>query len=151
MLLDIVDFLWFLGRFSSVAQSCLTLPPHGLQHARLPCPPPTPEACWNSCPSSRWCHSTVSSSVVLWFYSWIILHCLPPLILCPFSSGPVPSLVPGITGTSFVPRSDVLGAGKNGVGTGSSCSSCFLDLFLACLQFSELSACALVSKWGQRK
>ena len=38
--------------------------PHGLQHARLPCPSPTPGACSNSCPSSRWCHPTISSSVV---------------------------------------------------------------------------------------
>ena len=38
--------------------------PHGLQHARLPCPLPTPGACSNSCPSSRWCHPTISSSVV---------------------------------------------------------------------------------------
>ena len=36
----------------------------GLQHARLPCPSPTPRACSNSCPSSRWCHPTISSSVV---------------------------------------------------------------------------------------
>ena len=45
-----------LLRFSSVAQSCLTLQPHGLQHARLPCPSPTPGAYSNSSPSSRWCH-----------------------------------------------------------------------------------------------
>ena len=38
--------------------------PHGLQHARLPCQSPTPEACSNSCPLSRWCHPTISSSVV---------------------------------------------------------------------------------------
>ena len=38
--------------------------PHGLQHTRLPCPSPTPRACSNSCSSSRWCHSTISSSVV---------------------------------------------------------------------------------------
>ena len=37
---------------------------HGLQHTRLPCPSPTPRACWNSCPSSWWCHPTISSSVV---------------------------------------------------------------------------------------
>ena len=36
----------------------------GLQHARLPCPSPSPGACSNSCPSSRWCHPTISSSVV---------------------------------------------------------------------------------------
>ena len=37
---------------------------HGLQHARLPCPSPTPGACLNSCPSSRWCLPTISSSVI---------------------------------------------------------------------------------------
>ena len=34
------------------------------QHARLPCPSPTPRACSNSCPSSRWCHPTISSPVI---------------------------------------------------------------------------------------
>ena len=38
--------------------------PHGLQHTRLPWTPPTPRAYSNSCPLSRWCHPTVSSSVV---------------------------------------------------------------------------------------
>ena len=38
--------------------------PHGLQHARLPCPSPIPRPCSNSCPSSQWCHPTTSSSVV---------------------------------------------------------------------------------------
>ena len=41
-----------------------SLRPHGLQHARLPCPSPTPGACSHSCPSSRWCHPTISSSVI---------------------------------------------------------------------------------------
>ena len=41
-----------------------SLRPHGLQHARLPCPSPTPRACSNSCPSSQWCHPTISSSVI---------------------------------------------------------------------------------------
>ena len=36
--------------------------PHGLQHARLPCPSPTPRVYSNSCPLSRWCHPTNSSS-----------------------------------------------------------------------------------------
>ena len=49
--------------FSSVAQLCTTLWLHGLQHARLPCPSPTPRACSNSCPSSWWCYPTISSSV----------------------------------------------------------------------------------------
>ena len=38
--------------------------PHGLQHARLPRPSPTPRAYSNSCPSCRWCHPTSSSFVV---------------------------------------------------------------------------------------
>ena len=38
--------------------------PHGLQHTRPPCPSPTPRTYSNSCPSSRSCHSTISSSVI---------------------------------------------------------------------------------------
>ena len=50
------------AQFSSVMSNSLQL--HGLQHARLPCPSPTPGACSNSCPSSKWCHPTISSSAV---------------------------------------------------------------------------------------
>ena len=38
--------------------------PHGPQHARPPCPSPSPGACSSSCPLSQWCHPTISSSVV---------------------------------------------------------------------------------------
>ena len=55
-------------QFSSVQFSCSvvsnSLWPHGLQHARLPCPSPTPRVYPNSCPLSRWCHPTISSSVI---------------------------------------------------------------------------------------
>ena len=52
-------------RCCSVAQLCLTLlRPHGLQHARLPCPSLFPRVCSNSCSLSQWCHPTISSSVV---------------------------------------------------------------------------------------
>jgi len=44
-----------------------SLRPHGLQHVRLPCPLPTPTACWNSCPSSQWCPPTISSCRPLLF------------------------------------------------------------------------------------
>ena len=54
-------------QFSSVAQSYLTLRPHGLQHARPPCPSPTPGVYSNSCPLSQWCLPTISSSVVPFF------------------------------------------------------------------------------------
>ena len=40
------------------------LQPHEVQHTRPPCPSPTPGVHWNSCPSSRWCHPAISSSVV---------------------------------------------------------------------------------------
>ena len=54
---------WVSVQFSHSVMSH-TLRPHGLQHARLPCPSPTPGACSNSCPSSQWCHPTTSSSVI---------------------------------------------------------------------------------------
>ena len=54
----------YSSSFSSVAQSCLTLQPHELQHARPPCPSPTPGVYSNSYPSSQWCHPVISSSVV---------------------------------------------------------------------------------------
>ena len=53
------DMLLF--RCSYVSDS---LWPHGLQHARLPCSSPSPGVCSNSCPLNRWCHPTISSSVV---------------------------------------------------------------------------------------
>ena len=52
----------YVYKFSSVAQSCLTL--CDPTDARLPCPSATPGAYTNSCPLSRWCHPTISSSVV---------------------------------------------------------------------------------------
>ena len=59
-----------LFQFSSLAQSCLTLWPQGLQHTRLPCPSPTPRACSDTCPSSQGFHLTISSSVIP-FSSWL--------------------------------------------------------------------------------
>ena len=67
VLLGIYPGVEFLGHFSSIQCRSVasdSLWPHGLQHARLPCPSPTPGACSNLCPSSRWCHPTVSSSVI---------------------------------------------------------------------------------------
>ena len=57
-----------IRRFSSVqfSRSVVSdsLQPHGLQHARPPCPSPTPRVHSNSRPSSRWCHPAILSSVV---------------------------------------------------------------------------------------
>ena len=55
-------------REASVQFSCSvvsnSLQPHGPQHARPPCPSPTPRVYPNSCPLNHWCHPTISSSVV---------------------------------------------------------------------------------------
>ena len=57
---------WF--QFSSIQFSCSvvsdSLQPHEPQHARPPCPSTTPRVHPNPCPSSRWCHPTISSSVI---------------------------------------------------------------------------------------
>ena len=71
---NLSKFFWFLNmklgvkginsvHFSSVSESNY-LQPHGLQHARLPCPSPTTRAFSNSCTLSQWCHLTISSSVI---------------------------------------------------------------------------------------
>ena len=56
--------MYTLVHFTSVAQSCPTLRPHGLQYTRLLCPSPTPRVCSNSCPSSQWCHPSILSSAI---------------------------------------------------------------------------------------
>ena len=61
-----------VGNGCSIQFSCSvmsnSLRPHGLQHARLPCPSPTPGVCSNSFSSSRWCHPTISASVILFSF-----------------------------------------------------------------------------------
>ena len=67
---DAILFLWFglFSKISSIQFSCSVVPsslwPHELLHAIFPCPPQTPRACSNSCPSSRWCHPAISSTVI---------------------------------------------------------------------------------------
>ena len=64
-LFPLPNILYF--RFNSVQFSHSfvsdSFQPHEPQHARPPCPSPPPKACWNSCPSSWWCHPTILSSV----------------------------------------------------------------------------------------
>ena len=71
MMLELLKFLYFmflrLGvQFIQFSCSVVSnsLRPHELQHARPPCPSPTPRVYPNSCPLSHWCHPTSSSSVV---------------------------------------------------------------------------------------
>ena len=73
--------------------------PHRLQHARLPCPSPTPGACSNTCPSSRWCHPTISSSVV------------------PFSS-----CLQSLQASGYFPRSQFFASGGQSIETSASAS-----------------------------
>ena len=66
LLVLINQLSYYLGR--SVQFSCSvvsdSLRPCGLEHARLPCPSPTPRICSNLCPPSRWYHPTISSTVI---------------------------------------------------------------------------------------
>ena len=82
--------------------------PHGLQYARFPRPSSTPRACSNSCPSSWWCHLTISLSIVNYINH--VVHCIPaaaaaaaakslqscPTLCSPIDGSPPGSPVPGI-------------------------------------------------------
>ena len=65
---SISEFFPYISLFSCIQFSCSvvsdSLGPHGLHYTRPPCPSPTPRVYPNSCPLSRWCHPTSSSSVV---------------------------------------------------------------------------------------
>ena len=60
----LVWIVWivFLLQLCSVMPDSLR--PHALQHARLPCPSPSPRVCSNSCPLRWWCHPPILSSVI---------------------------------------------------------------------------------------
>ena len=64
----------FSVQFSHLVMSD-SLRPHGLQHSRPPCPPPTPGVYSNSCPLSQWCHATISSSVEPFSSCLNLSHC----------------------------------------------------------------------------
>ena len=86
-------------QFSSVAQLCPTLQPHEPQHARPPCPSPTPGVHPNSCPLSWWCHPAISSSVI------------------PFSSCPQ-----SLPASESFPRSQLFAWGSQSIGVSASAS-----------------------------
>ena len=58
-------FIDFILPFFSRSILSNSLRPHGLQHARIPCPSPSPRACSNSCPLSQWCHLTLCCPLLL--------------------------------------------------------------------------------------
>ena len=63
-----MDYERIIRKLHSVQFSRSVMPdslrPHGLQQYRIPCPLSSPVVCSNLCPLSRWCHPTISSSVV---------------------------------------------------------------------------------------
>ena len=61
LIMSDVEHLFILLLSFSCSAVFDSLWPRGLQHARLPCPSPSPTVCSNSCPLSRWCHPTISS------------------------------------------------------------------------------------------
>jgi len=88
-------------QFSSVAQLCLTLcnPMDCSTPGFLSCPSPTPGACSDSCPSSWWCHPTISSSVV-----------------------PFTSCLQSLPGSGSFPVSQVFASGGQSIGSAASTS-----------------------------
>ena len=76
-----------------------SLRPHESQHARPPCPSQTPGVCSDSCPSSRWCHPAISSSVV------------------PFSSCPQ-----SLPASGSFPMSQLFARGGQSIGVSASAS-----------------------------
>ena len=64
--LFVSDSLWPYGLSHQISRSVVSnsLRPHESQHARPPCPSPTPGVHSDSCPLSRWCHPTISCSVI---------------------------------------------------------------------------------------
>ena len=64
IIFSLIKFLWISFDKSSHLVMSDSLQSHGLQHTRPPCPSPTPGPYSNSCPSSQWCHPTISSSVI---------------------------------------------------------------------------------------
>ena len=72
-ILNIIKYIHFLnalltGLLFSHSVMSESLQPHGLQHARLPCPPVSSTVCSSSYPLSWWCYVTISSSVTPFFY-----------------------------------------------------------------------------------
>ena len=76
-----------------------SLQPHGLQHASLLCPSPTPRAYPNSCLLSRWCHPTISSSVI-----------------------PVSSFLQSFPASGFFPMRQLFASGGHNIGVSASAS-----------------------------
>ena len=99
-----------------------SLLPHESQHARPPCPSPTPGVYSNSCPSSRWCHPAISSSVV-------------PFSSCPQSHG----IKLGLLKTdSWVPPLELLSKKETWEGLGTPDDGLWLRNFCAAVEIEHM-------------
>ena len=86
-----------------------SLPPHGLQHTKPPCPSPTPRVYSNSCPSSRWCHPTILFSVVPFFSHLQSFQAPGPFQMSQFfASGGQSIGVSASASFQWMPRTDLL-------------------------------------------
>ena len=92
-----------------------SLRPHEPQHTRPPCPSPTPGVLPNPCPLSRWCHPTISSSIV-------------PFSFCPQS----------FPASGSFQMNQVLASGSQSIGVSASTSVLPMDT-QDCLTLSDLS------------
>ena len=93
----LVGYIQIASSVQSVMSDSLW--PHESQHARPPCPSPTPRVYSNSCPSSQWCHPAISSSVV------------------PFSSCPQ-----SLPASGSFPVSQLFASGGQSIGASASAS-----------------------------
>ena len=95
--------------FHSVQFSCSvvshSLQLHGLLHARFPSPSPAPRICSNLCPSSRWCHPTILSSVV-----------------------PFPSCLQSFPASGSFPMSQFFPSGGQSIGVSASTSVILMNI-----------------------
>ena len=94
-----LNFLFFFPARFSHSVGSNSLRPHGLQHTRLPYPSPTLRVGSNSCPSSRWCHPTIS-----------------------FSVDPFPSYLQSFSASGSFPMSQLFTSGGQSIGVSASTS-----------------------------
>ena len=97
--MNLNSYLILSVQFSSVAVVSDSLRPHESQHARPPCPSPTPRVHPDSCPLSQWCHPAISSSVI-------------PISSCPQS----------LPASGYFPMSQLFAWGGQSIGVSASAS-----------------------------
>ena len=97
-------FFWHFTQFSVSVMSD-SLRPRGLQHARPPCPSPTPGVHPNPCPLSQWCHPTISSFII------------------PFSS-----CLQSFPASGYFPRSWIFTSGGQSIGVSASASVLLMNI-----------------------